>query len=68
MKEIPSNIRKEILSEIMEFCGATGISPWLFGKRVINNGKLVSRLQNGKGLWSDSIDIIRNYISSHGDR
>ena len=60
-------IERQLLSEITEFCERVGMSERAFGLQVVNNNKMISQLRNGKGMWSKTINAIREYISAYND-
>ena len=37
-----------ILQEISDFCRQSGLAESTFGRRAVNDGKLASRLRNGR--------------------
>ena len=65
----------ELLREIDAFVNANGIAETTFGRLAINDGKLVTRLRDGKGITTGTVEKIRSYIRdnspgpvpSHGD-
>src|SRR5437660_4996380 len=55
----------QILSEIREFCRATQTAESTFGRIVVNDGKLVSRLRDGARITTGTLDKVRAYLSEH---
>src|SRR5258708_4743460 len=53
----------QILSEIREFCRETRTAESTFGRRVVNDGKLVSRLRDGARITTETLDKVRSYLS-----
>ena len=54
----------EILSQISEFCRQADMAESTFGRRVVNDGKLVHRLREGKRITIDTLDRIQAYIAA----
>src|SRR5438270_12345634 len=55
----------QILGEIREFCRATQTAESTFGRLVVNDGKLVSRLRDGAKITTGTLDKVRAYLSEH---
>src|SRR5512140_1161446 len=55
----------QILGEIREFCRATQTAESTFGRLVVDDGKLVSRLRDGARITTGTLDKVRAYLSSH---
>ena len=55
----------QILGEIREFCRATQMAESTFGRLVVNDGKLVSRLRDGAKITTGTLDKVRAYLSGH---
>ena len=60
-----SGTSEEILGEIREFCRATQTAESTFGRLVVNDGKLVSRLRDGAKITTGTLDKVRAYLSEH---
>ena len=54
----------EILSQISEFCRRADMAETTFGRRAVNDGKLVHRLREGKRITIDTLDRIQAYIAA----
>src|SRR5258707_6339536 len=54
----------EILSHISEFCRRSGMAETTFGRRAVNDGKLVHRLRVGRRITIDALDRIHAYIAA----
>ncbi len=54
----------EILSQISEFCRQADMAESTFGRRAVNDGKLVHRLREGKRITIDTLDRIQAYIAA----
>src|SRR5579872_900864 len=55
----------QILNEIRDYCRATQTAESTFGRLVVNDGKLVSRLRDGARITTGTLDKVRNYLSEH---
>lgn len=56
---------EQLLEEISSFCRRAGMAESTFGRRVVNDGKLVQRLRHGGRITTDTLDRIRSYLSDH---
>src|SRR6516164_3394277 len=54
----------EILDRITEFCRYADMAESTFGRRAVNDGKLVHRLREGKRITIDTLDRIQAYIAA----
>ena len=54
----------EILSQITEFCRKADMAESTFGRRAVNDGKLVNRLREGKRITIDTLDRIQAYMAA----
>src|SRR5215475_2621393 len=61
----PTATAEQILGEIREFCRATQTAESTFGRLVVNDGKLVSRLRDGAKISTGTLDKVRTYMSVH---
>src|SRR5215831_15176448 len=61
----PGGTSEEILGEIRDFCRATQTAESTFGRLVVNDGKLVSRLRDGAKITTGTLDKVRAYLSEH---
>ena len=61
----PGGTSEEILGEIREFCRATQTAESTFGRLVVNDGKLVSRLRDGAKITTGTLDKVRAYLREH---
>src|SRR5438270_8637429 len=55
----------QILGEIRDYCRATQTAESTFGRLVVNDGKLVSRLRDGARITTGTLDKVRAYLTSH---
>ena len=53
----------QILGEIRDFCRDTKTAESTFGRLVVNDGKLVSRLRDGAKITTGTLDKVRAYLS-----
>src|SRR5262245_42836526 len=54
----------QILAEITEFCRRSDMAESTFGRRAVNDGKLVARLREGKRITIDTLERIQAYIAA----
>jgi SAM-dependent methyltransferase len=52
----------ELLSEISNYCRKVGMAESTFGRRAVNDGKLVSRLRIGGRITTDTAERVRSFI------
>ncbi len=57
-----------LLDEIENFCRNRGIAESTFGRQVVNDGKFVGRLRDGKGVTTATVARVRRHISDHMPR
>jgi len=57
-----------LIEEIDRFCKEQKISRSTFGLRAINDGKLVSRLMDGKGITIKTISRIERFLEDHNTK
>src|SRR5580700_2805205 len=55
----------QILGEIRDYCRATQTAESTFGRLVVNDGKLVSRLRDGARITTGTLDKVRAFLSEH---
>ncbi|MBV8447410.1 MAG: hypothetical protein JO124_05415 [Hyphomicrobiales bacterium] len=58
---------QELLSEIADFCRASGLAETTFGRAAINDGKLVSRLRNGGRITAQTFERLRAFMARGGE-
>src|SRR3954447_17249912 len=61
----PAATAEQILGEIRDYCRATRTAESTFGRLVVNDGKLVSRLRDGARITTGPLDKVRIYLSEH---
>src|ERR1700674_2253298 len=54
----------QVLHEITTFCRRTGLDESTFGRRAVNDGKLVQRLRAGGGLTIENPDRTRGFMTA----
>jgi hypothetical protein len=54
----------ELIQEIERCLEATGMAASTFGRKSINDGKLVPRLKNGGRVWPETEQRIRDFIKT----
>ena len=61
----PPATAEQILGEIRDYCRQTQTAESTFGRLVVNDGKLVSRLRDGARITTGTLDKVRTYLSEH---
>src|SRR5882757_5259202 len=56
---------EQILGEIRDYCRETQTAESTFGRLVVNDGKLVSRLRDGARITTGTLDKVRAYLIEH---
>jgi SAM-dependent methyltransferase len=56
---------EQLLSEIADYCRRVGMAESTFGRRAVNDGKLVSRLRIGGRVTMETVERVRTFISEH---
>jgi hypothetical protein len=56
---------EQILGEIRDYCRDTHTAESTFGRLVVNDGKLVSRLRDGARITTGTLDKVRAYLTEH---
>ncbi len=57
-----------LIGEIESYCNRQQISKSTFGLRVVNDGKLVNRLRDGKGITLRTINRIQNFLAQQNNK
>lgn len=57
--------RDGLLEEIADFCRRAQLAETTFGRRAVNDGKLVGRLREGGRITTDTLDRVRSFIAEH---
>src|ERR1041385_7800317 len=56
---------EQILGEIRDYCRQTQTAESTYGRMVVNDGKLVSRLRDGARITTGTLDKVRAYLAEH---
>ena len=56
---------EQLLSEIADYCRRVGMAESTFGRRAVNDGKLVSRLRIGGRVTMETVERVRTFMSEH---
>src|SRR3954464_8927042 len=56
---------EQILGEIRDYCRQTQTAESPFGRLVVNDRKLVSRLGDGARITTGTLDKVRAYLADH---
>ena len=54
----------QLLGQISDYCRHAGMAESTFGRRAVNDGKLVHRLREGKRITLDTLDRIQAFIAA----
>lgn len=60
-----STSREVLLGEVEAFLDASGMSPSVFGEKLMNDRHLVRRLRAGREVTLTTADRIRGFISEN---
>lgn len=56
---------QSIIESIEKHCEATGMAVSTFGRKAVNDGKLISRLRDGKPISIDTYNRINTFIAEN---
>src|SRR5262245_21899899 len=56
---------EQLLNEIADYCRRVGMAESTFGRRAVNDGKLVSRLRIGGRVTMETVERVRNFMTEH---
>src|SRR6266498_785358 len=56
---------EQLLSEIADYCRRVGMAESTFGRRAVNDGKLVGRLRIGGRVTMETVERVRSFMSEH---
>src|SRR4029077_9687132 len=56
---------EQLLNEIADYCRRVGMAESTFGRRAVNDGKLVSRLRIGGRVTMETVERVRAFMSQH---
>jgi hypothetical protein len=54
---------QDIIDSIEKHCEATGMAASTFGRKAVNDGKLIARLREGKPISIDTYNRINAFIA-----
>ena len=54
-----------LVKEIEAFCRKAGLAETTFGRQAVNDGKLMGRLREGKGITLKTMERARSYIANY---
>ena len=60
------DVQDELVDEIEAYCRDAGIAETTFGRIVVNDGKFVGRLRDGKGVTTATVDRVRRFLAENG--
>jgi hypothetical protein len=66
-EDAPSVEAEQLLSEISDYCRRVGMAESTFGRRAVNDGKLVSRLRIGGRITTDTAERVRSFIRQNAN-
>lgn len=53
---------EQLLAQISDYCRSAGMAESTFGRRAVNDGKLVQRLREGGRITLDTLERIRTFL------
>ncbi len=56
---------EQLLGEIADYCRRVGMAESTFGRRAVNDGKLVSRLRIGGRVTMETVARVQGFMSEH---
>jgi hypothetical protein len=57
-------MNEQIIQEITAFCREYGLAESTFGRHAVNDGKLTARLRNGGRVTTETVDRIREFMTT----
>lgn len=60
----PQNTTKALMEEIRAFCDAFGIAESTFGRHAVNDGKFVSRIEQGSWITEETAERVKAFMAS----
>ena len=60
------DVRDDLVGEIESYCRDAGIAETTFGRIVVNDGKFVGRLRDGKGVTTATVERVRRFLDENG--
>ncbi len=59
----PKNATQELMQDIREFCDAFGIAESTFGRHAVNDGKFVSRIEQGSWITEETAERVKDFMA-----
>jgi hypothetical protein len=56
---------EQLLNEIADYCRRVGMAESTFGRRAVNDGKLVGRLRIGGRVTMETVERVRAFMTDH---
>ncbi len=60
------DVRNDLIREIESYCRTAGIAETTFGRVVVNDGKFVGRLREGKDATTATVGRVRRFLAENG--
>ena len=60
------DIRGSLVDDIESYCRVAGIAESTFGRIVVNDGKFVGRLREGKNVTTATVERVRRFLDENG--
>ena len=58
---------EQLLNEIADYCRRVGMAESTFGRRAVNDGKLVGRLRIGGRVTMETVERVRNFMKAYSE-
>jgi hypothetical protein len=66
MLRVMASLTDALLADIDAYLAKNpGISETTFGRKAVNDGKLVPRLRRGRRVWPETEQAIRGFMDGH---
>ena len=59
----PQNTTGALMAEIREFCDSFGIAESTFGRHAVNDGKFVSRIEQGSWITEETAERVQDFMT-----
>ena len=59
--------KDQLLTAVIEFCKEHKMAESTFGRKVVNDGKFVSRLRTGARVTPETFEKVKKFINSSGN-
>lgn len=57
---------RDLLARIRRYCSDQDVTESTFGNKAVNDGKLFSRLENGRPIQLDTLNLIESQLGLPG--